>query len=73
MAQLHARGRLKVGDNFIHESIIGTLFDCRIESETDVGVNPAIRPSVAGWAQIIGHNTIFVDDRDPLMKGFQIA
>ena len=73
MAQLHARGGLKVGDNFIHESIIGTLFDCRIESETDVGGNPAIRPSVAGWAQIIGHNTIFVDDRDPLMKGFQIA
>jgi proline racemase len=73
MAQLHAKGRLKVGDRFIHESYIGTLFDCRIQSETEVGGNLAIRPSVAGWARVIGHNTIFVDDRDPLMKGFQIA
>jgi 4-hydroxyproline epimerase len=72
VAQLHARGRLKVGDRFVHESIIGTLFDCRIESETTVGARPAIKPSVAGWARITGHNTIFVDSEDPLMKGFQL-
>lgn len=72
MAQLVARNRLKVGDSFVHESIIGTMFDCRVESQTKVGGFPAIMPSIAGWAQVIGHNTIFVDDRDPLAHGFQL-
>jgi 4-hydroxyproline epimerase len=72
MGQLAAKGRLRVGDTFIHESIIGTLFNCRVESDARVGPYAAIRPSVAGWAHITGHNTIFVDERDPLAMGFQI-
>ena len=72
MAQLAARGRLEVGTEFIHESIIGTQFNCRIESETRVGPFAAINPSVAGWARVIGHNTIFIDDSDPLARGFQL-
>ena len=73
MAQLAAKGRLGIGDEFIHESLIGTLFQCRVEAETLVGSYAAIRPSVAGWARVIGHNTIFVDDRDPLAHGFQLV
>ncbi|UQY33028.1 4-hydroxyproline epimerase [Pseudomonas fulva] len=73
MAQLVARGRLALGDTFVHESIIGTLFDCRVESSTAVGDYQAILPSVAGWARVIGHNTIFVDSRDPLAHGFQLS
>ncbi len=38
-----------------------------------VGNHRAIKPSVAGWAQVTGHNTIFVDDRDPLAHGFIVA
>jgi len=72
MAQLAAKGRLAVGAEFIHESIIGTLFRCRIESTTRVASYDAIFPSVAGWARVTGHNTIFVDDRDPLAHGFQL-
>ena len=73
MAQLVAKGRLGVGDVFVHESIIGTLFDCRVEAATKVADVPAILPSIAGWARVIGHNTIYVDDRDPLARGFQLA
>ena len=73
MAQLVAHGKLAVGDEFIHESIIGTMFNCRVEGEARVGANPAILPSVAGWARVIGHNTIYVDDRDPLAHGFQLT
>ncbi|MFG6611907.1 proline racemase family protein [Sulfitobacter sp. 1A12057] len=36
-AQLHARGKLKVGESFVHESIIETMFDCCIEGETMPG------------------------------------
>ena len=73
MAQLVGRGRLAVGADFIHESIIGTMFDCRVEGAAEVGAFSAILPSVAGWARVTGHNTIFVDDRDPLAHGFQIG
>jgi proline racemase len=73
MAQLVAQGKLAVGADFVHESIIGTMFDCRVEGEARVGSYTAIRPSVAGWARIFGHNTILVDDRDPLWQGFQLS
>ncbi|HUZ65791.1 MAG TPA: 4-hydroxyproline epimerase [Acetobacteraceae bacterium] len=72
MAQLVAKGRLAVGATFIHESIIGTMFDCRVEAAATVGGHGGILPSVAGWARVTGHNTIFVDDRDPLAHGFQL-
>jgi 4-hydroxyproline epimerase len=73
IAQLAARGRLKVGDDFVHESVIGTLFDGRVEAAARVGDHEAIVPSVAGWARMTGYNTIFVDRRDPLAGGFQLG
>jgi 4-hydroxyproline epimerase len=73
MAQWYAKGRLKKGDEFIHESIIGSKFTGRIEEETSVGGHPAIRPSIEGWARIYGYNTITIDpEDDPYSYGFQI-
>jgi len=72
MAQLHAKGRLKVGDDFVHESIIGSLFKGRVEQETSVGGRKAMVPSIAGWARMTGLNTIFIDDRDPFAHGFSV-
>jgi len=73
MAQWVARGRLEVGDSFIHESIIGSLFVGRVEARTKVGEREAIIPSVEGWARVTGFNTIFVDEGDdPYAHGFQV-
>ena len=72
MAQLVGRGRLKVGDDFVHESIIGSLFDGRVEAPAMVGNYDAIVPSISGWARQHGVNTITVDDRDPFAHGFQV-
>lgn len=72
MAQWAAKGKLKVGDEFVHESIIGSLFRGRVESETTVGDKKAIIPSIEGWARVTGFNTIFIDDRDPYKHGFQV-
>jgi len=73
MAQLHARGEMSADDTFVHESIIGSLFEGRIEGVTRVGADrEAIRPSIAGWARITGYNTIFIDDRDPFAAGFTV-
>lgn len=72
MAQWHAKGKLKRGQEFIHESIIGSKFIGRIEEETTLGNLPAIVPSINGWARITGYNTIIVDDEDPYAHGFQV-
>jgi len=72
MAQLAARGRLAPGEDFVHESIIGSLFHGRIEDTTRVGEHVAILPSVEGWARVTGHNTLFVDDDDPFWQGFEV-
>jgi 4-hydroxyproline epimerase len=73
MAQLHAKGKLKAGDSFVHESIIGSLFKGRVEKEVSVANKPAIVPSIGGWARQTGLNTIFIDDRDPFAHGFVVA
>lgn len=73
MAQWYAKGKLKKGDEFIHESIIGSKFIGRIEEELMVQGKPAIRPSVEGWAKVYGYNTIWIDrEDDPYAYGFQV-
>jgi 4-hydroxyproline epimerase len=73
MAQWHAKGKLKPGEPFIHESIIGSTFTGRIEEVLTLEGKPAIRPSIEGWARIYGYNTISVDpEDDPYHEGFQV-
>jgi 4-hydroxyproline epimerase len=73
MAQWYAKGKLKKGDAFIHESIIGSKFTGRIEEELMVNGKPAIKPSVEGWARIYGYNSINIDgEDDPYAFGFQV-
>jgi 4-hydroxyproline epimerase len=73
MAQWVARGRLGVGDDFIHESIIGSIFKGRVERAVGVGDRDGIVPSIAGWARQTGINTIFIDERDPFAHGFSLV
>jgi len=73
MAQWAALGKLKPGDDFIHESIIGSLFKGRVEEAVTVAGKPAIIPSIAGWAVETGRNTIVIDDEeDPFAHGFVV-
>ena len=73
MAQLAAKGKLQVGDDFVHESIIGSMFKGRVEAAAEVAGKPAIIPSIAGWARVTGFNTIFIDERDPFAHGFVVT
>ena len=73
LAQLFAKGKLKVNEPFIHESFIGSKFIGRVEEETRLDENLAIIPSIQGWAKIYGQNTITIDDEDdPYAHGFQV-
>ena len=74
MAQLVARGALGEGDEFVHESYIGSRFRGRVEALARVGDYPAIVPSIEGWARVYGHNVITVDpDDDPFWRGFVVT
>jgi len=73
MAQWFTKGKLKEGDIFIHESIIGSKFTGTIEKVTEVGGKPAIIPGIEGWAKIYAHNVITIDEEDdPYAFGFQV-
>lgn len=73
MAQLYAKGKLKVGEKFIHESFIGSTFTGCIEEETLLDGKKAIIPSIQGWAKVYGYNTIIIDEEDdPYAHGFVV-
>jgi 4-hydroxyproline epimerase len=73
LAHLHAKGKLKCGDTFVHESYIGSRFTGRIEEETKLGNRAAIVPSIEGSAIATGFNQIWIDDEDVFAKGFQVV
>ncbi len=73
MAQWAAKGKLKTGDSFIHESIIGSQFHGRVEADATIGPFRGIVPSIEGWAVVTGFNKILVDETDPFAHGFQVV
>ena len=72
MAQWFAKGKLKKGESFVHESIIGSKFTGKVEEVTNLANQPAIIPSVEGWARVTGYNNIIIDDDDPYAHGFEV-
>jgi 4-hydroxyproline epimerase len=72
LAHLTAKGKLKVGDAFVHESIIGSRFIGRVEAQVELGDRTAIIPSVEGSAIATGHNILWIDRADPFWAGFQV-
>ena len=73
LAQLASRGRLKVGDSFVHESLIGSRFTGRVEAAVDLAGRSAIIPSVEGSAVCTGFNTLWIDREDVFWRGFQVV
>jgi proline racemase len=73
MAALHARGRLAIGEEFHHRSIIGSEFVGRLTGTTDVGGRPAVLPTVTGRAWVTGRAQWSVDDSDLFPTGFTVG
>ena len=72
VAALWAKGELKLGEEFIYESVIGTLFKGKALRETTVGSFKAIIPEITGSAYITGTNQFLIDDDDPIKYGFEL-
>jgi proline racemase len=73
MAALHAKGKLGLGQDFVHEGILGTTFTGRLIAETRVGPYAAVSPTLSGQAWITGFANYVVDPEDPFPDGFTVG
>ena len=73
MAVLHAKGRLDIGEEFVHESVLGTLFTGKLLETTSVGQYEAVVPEISGQAWITGFANYVVDPTDPLPNGYTVG
>jgi proline racemase len=73
MAALHAKGKLPLGQDFVHEGILGTTFTGRLIEETCVGQYRAVVPTLSGQAWITGFAQYVVDPEDPFPDGFTVG
>jgi proline racemase len=73
MATLHAKGRLRLGEDFRHEGILGTIFTGRLVEEASVGSYKAVVPTLTGRAWITGFAQYVVDAEDPFPNGYTVG
>lgn len=73
MAALHAKGKLALQEDFVHEGILGTRFTGRLIGETQVGPYPAVIPTISGRAWITGFANYILDPDDPFPEGFTVG
>lgn len=73
MAVLHAKGQLAVGEPFIGRSIIGSEFQCKINSLSEIAGRPAVLPSLTGRAWITGTHQHLLDPNDPWPEGYRLS
>jgi len=73
MAALHAKGKLPLGEDFVHEGILGTTFTGKLMEETRVGPYAAVVPALSGQAWITGFAHYVVDPEDPFPDGFTVG
>lgn len=73
MAAMWAKGELKLGQDFVHEGILGTTFTGRLIRETKVADQDAVVPTISGTAWITGFSQFVVDPEDPFPNGFTVG
>ena len=70
IAELVDEGRIGIGDEFLHESIIGNSFRARAVEQLGPGDHAAVIPEVEGMAYRTGEHRFVLDPADPLGTGF---
>ncbi|MGN0202908.1 MAG: proline racemase family protein [Coprococcus sp.] len=70
LAALYAKGKLGLNEEFIYESITGTMFRGEAVQEVEIGGKKGIIPRITGSAYITGYNEWVIDGRDPMKYGF---
>lgn len=73
IAALYARGELKLGEEFVYESITGSRFRAVATCETEVAGYRAIIPQITGSAYLTGISQWILDEDDPQVYGFLLG
>jgi proline racemase len=72
MATLYAKGELALGEDFIHQGILGTTFTGRLIERVKVGSYNGAIPTIRGRAWITGFAEYVVDPSDPFPNGYTV-
>ncbi|MEH6889233.1 proline racemase family protein [Bacillus sp. JJ864] len=70
LAVLYANQEISIGEEFVHESIVGSLFRGRVLETADVEGVEAVVTQITGSAWLMGMHRFFYNEKDPLKEGF---
>lgn len=73
LAARFARGETAVNQPFVHESMIGSIFESTIRGTTEVAGIPAVLPTISGRAWITGFHDFVLEPDDPFATGFRVG
>lgn len=73
IAALYAKGELSLHQEFVYESITGSLFRGEAMQEVAFAGGTAVIPQITGSAWITGLNEWIIDATDPLQYGFLLG
>jgi proline racemase len=72
MAILAATGQLDIGETFVNQGLVGTLYTGRLLRGCSVPGGNGVVPQVQGSAWLTGRATLWRDPHDPLGEGFLV-
>ncbi|MFS0906216.1 proline racemase family protein [Priestia aryabhattai] len=70
LAVLYANQEISIGEEFVHESIVGSLFRGSILGTADVEGVEAVVTKIVGSAWLMGMHKFFYNEEDLLKEGF---
>lgn len=70
LAKLYAKGELEKGQDFVYESILGTLFKAKIVGTGELRGYTTVLAEITGATYITGFNHFVIDPEDPVKYGF---
>lgn len=70
LATMYHRGEIGQHEEFVYESIVGTLFKARVVEETTVEEVPAVINEVTGSAWLMGMHRFYYNERDAQREGY---
>lgn len=72
LATLYCKKEIEIGEIFVHESIVGSLFRARVLKETKIKDIKAVITEITGSAWIMGMHKFIYNEKDPLKEGYLI-
>lgn len=73
LAIMHARGQIETGQEFVHESVIGSKFLSEVVETARVGDYEAVIPAVSGRCWITHVSQHGLDPTDPFPEGYTLS